>query len=295
MPGGQGHPLGPLHAALAARVPYVDISEDRAFRREALTVAADADTPVLTGASVVPGMQAIAAAEMIRGLDDVVAIHCAAAPDTRQHRGDAMFRAMLHGAGLAFFVPRDGTPTRVHGWSEPEWLVFPPPIGRRLVYQVYEMADLDLLVELFGARTVSFKAGSEFAWLNRLLGAAAATRARLGWPRRPERFTSLVRGLSWLAGRFGDEAGGFVLEVTGHRDNRLVRQAIGMTAKYAGGRIPALLAAIAVEEILAGRLRQPGVARLDGWLPAERIWSGLAARDVALWRSTDGSAWERWR
>lgn len=295
MPAGRGHPLGPLRAALAAAVPYVDISEDRAFRRAVLELAAGTDVPVLTGASVVPGMQVLVTAELARGLDDVVAVRCAAAPDTRRHRGDAMFRAMLHGAGLTFLAPRDGTATRIRGWSEPEWVVFPPPLGRRLVYQVYEMADVDILVELFAAGTVTFKAGSEFAWLNRALGVASAARARFGRPRRPERLTSLVRGLSWLVGRVGDEAGGFFVEVTGHRADRVIRQAIGMTAEREGGRIPALLAAIAVEEFLSGRPSRRGVLPLDGWLAAERMWSGLAARDVALWRRADESPWQQWR
>jgi hypothetical protein len=157
------------------------------------------------------------------------------------------------------------------------------------------MADLDVLVELFGAGTVTFKAGSEFAWLNRTLAAAAATRARFGRPRRPDRFTPLVRGFSWVVGRAGDEAGGFLTAVTGHRDGRLVRQEIGMTAEREGGRIPVLLAAIAVEEILAGRLARPGVTPLDGWLPAERMWSSLTARDVALWQRADDSTWQQWR
>lgn len=285
------HPLGPLRAALVAGVPYVDISEDRAFCRAALELAERATAPVLTGASVVPGMQALAVADLTNGWDDVVAVRCAAAPDTRRHRGDAMFRAMLHGAGLGFVAPRDGAPTLVHGWSEPEWVRFPPPLGRRLVYQVYEMADLDVLVEQCGAGTVSFKAGSEFAWLNRTLAVAAAARARFGRPRHPERFTSLVRGFSWLLGRAGDEAGGFMVEVSGHVNGGRITRAVGMTAVRAGGRIPALLAAIAVEEVLAGRLTRPGATSLSGWLPAERMWAGLQAREVTLWHRDDAGAW----
>jgi Saccharopine dehydrogenase NADP binding domain len=291
LPGRRGHRLGPLRAALAAGVPYVDISEDRAFGRAVLAIADGADVPVLTGASVVPGLEVIAAAELARGLDEVIAIRGAAAPDTRRHRGDAMFRAMLHGAGLAFSAPRGGVVTQVRGWSEPEWVLFPPPLGRRLVYQVYEMADLDLLVEAFGAGTVSFKAGSEFAWLNRALGVAAAARARFAVPRRLDRFTPLVRGFSWLVGRAGNEAGGFLIELTGRRGARPTRRVIGMTAERDGGRIPALLAAIATEELLTERPRRPGVVPLHEWLPAERVWSALIARDVVLWSRTDNEAW----
>jgi hypothetical protein len=52
--------------------------------------------------------------------------------------------------------------------------------------------------------------------------------------------------------------------VTGHHDGRVIRRAIGMTAEREGGRIPALLAALGVGEVLAGRLSRPGVAPLDG-------------------------------
>ncbi|WP_331769899.1 saccharopine dehydrogenase NADP-binding domain-containing protein (plasmid) [Embleya sp. NBC_00888] len=285
-PGGTP-PWGPLRAALAAGVPYVDICEDRAFRRGALALARSASVPVLTGASVVPGLQALLVADMVRGLQRVDAIRCAAAPDTRRHRGPAMFAAMLHGAGLRFEAPRGGVPTVVHGWSEPEWVRFPPPIGRRLVHQVYEMADLDVLPDLFGARTVSFKAGSEFPVLNRALGAFAAVRARTGRPRRPQEWTSVVRGLSWLAGRAGDEAGAFMVEITGDRDGRTVTRRVGMTARRHGGRMPALLAGIAVERLLTGRLKAAGAVPLDRWLPPSELYAALLERDIRLWTSSD--------
>lgn len=285
--GEDAHPDGPLRAALLASVPYVDISEDRAFRRNAVVMAASADVPVLTGASVVPGMQALLAADLSRDMDQVDAVRSAAAPDTRRHRGPAMFEAMLHGAGLRFTAPRDGTPTVVHGWSEPEWVVFPPPIGRRLVHQVYEMADLDVLPDLLGAGTVSFKAGSEFTTLNRVLGAFASIRARTGLPRRPHRWTPVVRAGSWLAGRAGDEAGGFMMSVTGRLGGRTVTRSLGMTALEHGGRIPSLLAGIAVERILAGRLDAPGVVPLHSWLSPAELYTALVERDIRLWSRSD--------
>ncbi|MET7403419.1 NAD(P)H-binding protein [Dactylosporangium sp. NPDC005572] len=278
-------PLGPAVAAIEAGVPYVDLAEDGPFRQAVLERAATATAPVLTGASVVPGLQVIAVQDLAEGLDRVDEVRCAAAPDTRKHRGPAMFEAMLRGVGVPFDAPRGGRPVRVHGWSEGEWVPFPPPVGRRLVHQVYAMADLTELAARFGAGTISFKAGTEHAWLNRLLGAAATVRARTGRPRRAERFTAVVRAMSWLAGRFGDEAGGFLVEVADRRDGRPVRRALGMTAARDGGRMPSLLAGIAVEEILAGRLSAPGEVPLDGWLPPPRAWAALTARGLDLWRA----------
>ncbi|MEU8136332.1 saccharopine dehydrogenase family protein [Streptodolium elevatio] len=287
-------PWEPLRAALAARVPYVDISEDRAFRHGALELAAGAEVSVVTGASVVPGLQALLVRDLAQGLDRVDAVRCSAAPDTRRHRGPAMFEAMLHGAGLRFEAPRGGKAATVYGWSEPEWVQFPPPVGRRLVHQVYEMADLDVLPELFGARTVSFKAGTEFGTLNRALGAFAAFRARTGRPRQPERWTPVVRGVSWLVGRFGDEAGAFMVEVTGPRGGRTLTRRIGLTVLEHGGRIPALLAGIAVERLLGGALDTPGVLPLDRWLPAADLYAAFKDRDVRLWTTTSDDT-DDWR
>jgi Saccharopine dehydrogenase NADP binding domain len=290
-------PLEPLHAAIATGVHYVDIAEDRAYRRRVLAMDAQARAAgivALNGASVVPGMEALFTELLRPRFDELLAVHGSAAPDTRRHRGHAMFHTMLLGAGRPFQAPRDGQPVRVHGWHEPEWFDFPPPVGRRRHYQVLEMADLDVLPELFGIGTVTFKAGSEFPWLNRLLGAAAALRARTGHPRL-EAYTPLVRGLSWLVGRCGNDAGGVILEVAGRRDGMARRQAVAVVGEHDGGRIPAVLAGMAVQELLAGRLATPGVTDLRSWLPPDRLIQGLVRRGLRLWWRQDAGAWEELR
>jgi saccharopine dehydrogenase-like NADP-dependent oxidoreductase len=109
-------PLHPLKAALTAGVPYVDIAEDRAFRWRVLELEADArasGVPVLSGASVVPGWEALFAGMMRPAFDEMLAVRSFAAPDTRRHRGPAMFRTMLMGAGTWYEQPRDGRLARV--------------------------------------------------------------------------------------------------------------------------------------------------------------------------------------
>ncbi|MFE0258090.1 saccharopine dehydrogenase family protein [Streptomyces sp. NPDC059010] len=288
------HPLGPLRAAVSAGVPYVDICEDRAFLRAASTLARSATAPVLTGASVVPGLQALIVHDLARGMDRVDTVLCCAAPDTRRHRGPAMFEAMMHGAGLPFTAPRGGVPTVVHGWSEPEWTLFPPPVGSRLVHQVYEMADLDVLAELCDAGTIAFKAGTEFTAVNRALGLFATLRARTGRPRATRRWTPLVRAMSWLVGRVGDEAGGFTVTVSGERGGRPITRRLGMTARQDGGRIPSLLAGIAVDHLLTGRLPTPGLVPLHSWLAPHELRTALRERGIGLWRGDDEDEWRPW-
>lgn len=291
---GRPMPLGPLRAALRTGVPYIDIAEARDFRRAVLAERAEFGDAALifSGASVVPGLQLIALQDMSRHFDRIDDVRCSAAPDTRRHRGDAMFRALMHGLGTRFTAPRAGVPTPTFGWSEPEWVEFPPPIGRRLVYQVYEMADLDVVPSLCVARTVTFKAGTEFALLNRALGQAAAVRARTGHPRHAERLTTAARAFSWLLGRMGDDAGGFLIELRGARAGRATRRAIGITADHHGGRIPSLLAGVIVADLLDGRLPH-GPEPWGRWPTGQRVWSQFAARGIKLWQREDNGDWAR--
>jgi saccharopine dehydrogenase-like NADP-dependent oxidoreductase len=130
-------PLGPVRAAVAARAHYVDISEDRSFRRRVEGFhdqARGAGTALLTGMSVVPAMEALAAELLRPRLDELLAVRTFVAPDTRRHRGLAMFHTMLRLAGRHSDVLRDGRRVQVRGWSEPEWVRFRPPVGWRLTY-----------------------------------------------------------------------------------------------------------------------------------------------------------------
>jgi hypothetical protein len=106
---------------------------DEPIRRAGIAVA--------SGMSVAPAMEALFA-EMLRGRSDsLTSVRTFAAPDTRKHRGRAMFHTMLTGVGRPFRQPGDGNlrqsrkpgrqsrkPGRqVRGWTEPEWVEFPPP------------------------------------------------------------------------------------------------------------------------------------------------------------------------
>jgi hypothetical protein len=190
------HPLGPLRAAVSEGVPYVGICEDRAFLREASRLARSATAPVLTGgASFVPGLQALIVHGLARGMDRVDTVLCCAAPDTQRHRGPAMFEAMMHGAGLPVHRSSRGRAHRGARLVRARVDTVPPPVARRLVHQVYEMA------ELCGAGTIAFKAGTGFTAVSRALGLFAALMARTGRPRATRHWAP------WCARCRGSSAG----------------------------------------------------------------------------------------
>ena len=291
-------PLNPLRAAIEAGVDYIDIAEDREYARQVQALAPAikaAGITALSGISVVPAMEALFTQMMVPYFDKVLSVRTFAAPDTRKHRGAAMFNTMLWGVGRPFRQLRRGRLTPVYGWGEPEWVDFPKPLGKRLTYLVLEMADLDVMPRLFGEmglETVEFKAGSERPLLNRLLGLAATIRIHTGHPQW-ERHTALVRAFSWLVGRLGKDEGGVIFEVSGLRGKIPQTYRLALIAGRDGGLIPAVLAGMAAEELLRGGLKGAGLVPVNKWIDGERLVAGLRGRGLQIWRQPPESA--RWQ
>ncbi len=287
-------PLNPLHAAIRTSTPYIDIAEDRIFARRVRLLSDEiqsAGIPVMSGISVAPAMEALFASLVLPHVDQLTSIRTFAAPDTRKHRGKAMFHTMLIGVGQPFLQPRNGAPATVHGWTGPEWVNFPPPIGRRLTHLVLEMADLDLLPELFGIGTVEFKAGTEHVVVNRLLNLLARIRAKTGRPHW-ERFTPLVRAISWLVGRAGKDEGAVFFEIGGVRSNEEVMHRIAVVATRDGGLIPSVLASIAAQKVLQGQISHKGIVPIHTWITPQELLEELEKRDLCLWHQQQNE--EEW-
>lgn len=290
----QSLPLNSLRAAIQTQTHYIDISEDRQFAKRVRGMATEineAGIMACSGFSVAPAMEALFAQILKQTFDRMLSLRTFAAPDTRKHRGRAMFYTMLLGVGRPFFQPRQGQKARVAGWTEPEWVDFPALIGRRLTYLVLEMADLDYLPELFGLETVEFKAGTEHPFLNRLLGLSAAIRLRLGRPDW-ERLTPFVRAISWLAGRVGKDEGGVFFEIGGMVEDRFQLRRVALMAEQDGGLIPSVLAGIAIEQVLNGRLSTPGLLPIHTWISSEELVTSLQQRGLKLlWQPQGQPPW----
>lgn len=288
-------PLNPLYAAIETGTNFIDISEDRAFAREVGGLREQikkSGITALNGISVSPGMEVLFADMFSVLYEELLSVRTFAAPDTKKHRGQAMFHTMLFGVGRPFSQPRNGKDAIVYGWTEPEWLQFPPPLGRRLTYLVLEMANLDLIPEIFNASSVEFKAGVEHNFLNRLLAFAAAVRVRTGIPNW-ERLTTPVRALSWLFGRFGLDAGGVVFEFSGRANDLLRTDRVSVIAENDGGLIPSILAGIAARKLLSGRITSTGLVPLHRWLSSDQLIVELLRRDLKIWWLPHGE--QGWR
>lgn len=288
-------PLDPLKAAIAHHVHYVDLADDREFVRRVYEhddAAKEAGISIMTGASVVPGMSAIFTNLVRKHFDQLDSVRTFVAPGTSRSRGNATLSSLLSGVGRPFRLPRNGHEVEVFGWTEPEWVEFPSPVGRRLLHLAIPVADFDILPRVFGVGGVEFKAGSEFAWLNRSLRVAGRMRRRIGHPQL-ERWVPVFRRMIRLLGVFGTDRGAVLCEFVGRVGGRRETIQLAVTAVSEGHRIPAVLAGIAVGNLIRGTVASEGVVSLHSWMGASRIKGELSRRGLQLlWKPHRATAWE---
>jgi saccharopine dehydrogenase-like NADP-dependent oxidoreductase len=288
-------PINPLRGAISNGVHYLDLAEDREFVRrvqEYDETARLANIAAMTGMSVVPGLSALLTQALKPHFDEFHSIRTFVAPGTRGSRGTGTVHTLLAAAGQPMRVWRNGRDVTLHGWCEPEWIEYPPPVGWRLEYLPMETADAELLPRYFNVSSAEFKAGSDFAMLNRFLATGAWLRARTGFPPL-ERLSNAMRHALRVIGWLGTDHGGVVVEVAGIRKGMPIQQQIAIVAEQHGERIPAIPAAIVVAALLRGEIADRGVVPLHICITTSHLLEELPRRGLRLWwKPAKGSDWE---
>lgn len=280
-----------LQAALEVGVPYVDLADDRSFVQRAERIVAE--TPgskpaVVLGMSFVPGLCAVLVDAVRDELGSIESIRSIATPGSRGSRGTATLDSLLSHAGRSFELPGARVPRSVSGWSCPEPVVFPPPIGRRTTYLAIPVADFDLFPRWFGCREVEFRACSDQPKLDRALWMAANLQ-RLTRLHLLQNTGRMMANLVRLVGRFGTDAGAGLVEIRSR--TRTIRVAV--VASRRAERLPSLPSAMTVGEILRGRLEnKAGLVAAHQAIEAGVFLAGLASRGIETWIDR-GSGWNR--
>ncbi|MCC5977662.1 MAG: DUF4166 domain-containing protein [Salinarimonas sp.] len=169
-------------AAIAARVHYLDLSENAAFCEGIAALDAQAKaagTCLLSGLSSVPALSS-AAVRALAGDDAIHVIDTAILPGNRSPRGYSVMHAILSQAGQGMQLWRANRREPATGWSEPKRYALPDGLVRQ--GWLIEVPDTRLFPAFFGARTVVFRAGLEL-WIMRYgLAAFALIRRALPFP-----------------------------------------------------------------------------------------------------------------
>lgn len=274
-------PYRVARAAVAQGVHYLDLADDAAFC-EGITVLDDAaraaGVVVLSGVSSVPCLSGAAVAALAEGME-IDTIETAILPGNRAPRGRAVVEGILARAGVPFDGWVGGRAEQVRNWSGTE-LVDLAPGDRRRAWQI-EVPDQRLFPAAFGARTVVFRAGLELGLMGWGLAALSWIRGRMGL-RVP---VGPVMAGARLLERFGTDAGGMVVQVTGRGSAGWVRRRWRLVVRQGDGPfIPGVAARAVLRDIAALAPGAQPAVRAVSLAQAEAAMAGLAvtvARDEA--------------
>lgn len=161
----QGMPVTVLQACIAEHVSYIDVADDRDFVCRAYALAESKtmanDMVVLIGCSVVPGLTSLLTRFAQATVPRIVHAKIYISPGTQHPRGPGSFACLLSTVGEQFTAPTGGNEAPVIGWTKPEQVSFPAPMGDRTCYRVVDIADHFIQPRYFGTKTVEFRIGSE--------------------------------------------------------------------------------------------------------------------------------------
>lgn len=240
---------------------------------------------VSSGVSSVPGVTSAIVSFLRPSFRAIEEIQMALSPGNQNPRGASTIGAILTYLGRPIRLWQDGEWIERPGWEDSLELLFPPPVGRRRVYNC-DVPDLELFPELFGARTVRFRAGVELAVFNRCLSWLSRQRQRGRFEHLPRR-AALFRRLSLLLYPLGSKNGALAVWVRGTAHDGTPIERSGAIVTDDDG--PATPCSPAI--VLAGKLLDQGAPRVGafpcvGFLALEELANHL--RSYGVWYAHGG-------
>jgi hypothetical protein len=262
-------PVTLAELCLRRGIHYIDIADDRNFVMKVRSVVpanGGGEAPAIcSGWSTVSALSGVLARIAASGMARVDSMRIHMAPGNRGARNAATIESLLRSVGREFTVFRDGRWEAVQGWSCPDVFLFPAPVGRRTGYLI-DVPDLALFPNLFGARTVEFRVGSEFGFLNRAVSWLG------GWSDHAKVFQRAAALFSFL----GHDWGAVGVQVTGSSARR-----VSIVAPTQGPRIAAMPAAVMTNLLLSGA-RFSGLVSHADWISWEELQAQCEKRGFQL-------------
>jgi hypothetical protein len=294
------HAAGPFQGAdypvaevsLEAGAHYLDLADARDFvvgigrlneeaKRRGLLVA--------SGVSSTPAVTAALVGELSGDFRRIDEIHTALSPGNQNPRGASTVGAVLSYLGRPMRIWCDGRWILRHGWGDGRRLEFPPPVGRRRVYNC-EAPELELFPSLFGARTVRFWAGLELNLLNRLLSACALSCRWLNLDL--VRHARFFRNASLMLFPLGTTNGALAIWVRGQdHAGRPIERRIALLTDYDGPATPTAAAIVLCRKILKTGPARTGAFPCIGLVTLDEILNLVAPLGIWCARG-DASGWK---
>lgn len=271
-----------ITAAIAAPCHYVDLADSRQFIAGIAQFDAAARAGgicVITGASSTPALSNAALDSLAAGWRSLDTIDCAIVPGNQTPKGRSVIEGILSWVGQPVRVFREGKWQTGHGWSQPRWVTISGLKRRRAM--LADVPDLDTLPARWSPRVrAGFDAGMELPVLNWLIALSGlAVRWRLVTSARV--FTGLGTLVANALDRFGNQAGGMLIEISGEDadgQNTSARWQLKATSGH-GPYVPIGPAAAMVQRLAFGTKIEPGARSAAGLLSIDEIstwYTGLS-------------------
>ncbi len=218
--GDNEHRYRVAHAALQSGAHYLDLSDDGHFIQGIGALddfAKKHKRFALSGASSTPALSGAAVHAMRKRFSTLEKIETSILPGSRAPQGYSVMQAILAQVGNPVKFWRNNAWVECNGWSEPATKSVGMRICRRA--NLIIAADVVLFPDHFKPRSVLFRAGLAVPIMHNSLQLLGHFRSR-GW--LPNLIT-LIKPLRWMANLitpFGNDQGGMLVEITGHKDNQ---------------------------------------------------------------------------
>ena len=268
-------------------IHYVDLADARAYVDGITRLqrrAQQKECLIVTGASSVPAVSAALVDLLAPEFDRIEAIHTCISPGNKNPRGLATVRAILSYTGSPLRIKDQDRWRYTYGWSEPEVVTFPEPVGKRRVY-LCDVPDLDIFPVRYGATSVSFRAGLELNVFNYGLALLGKWKRHGGIKDLPRWAPSLIT-LSNLFRHRGSVAGGMRVQVRGQKHGKELTQTVYLIARDANGpAIPCSPAVALIRKWVTQGVPLTGAVPCVGLLAWEEIKAELISYDITLVRA----------
>ena len=268
-------------------VHYVDMASAREHVTgiKALNAKAEASSSlIVAGATSMPAISSALVDLLTPEFDRMGEIHVAVCSADADTSWLAMGRALLPCVGRVIRVRQMGRWRDTHAWSEPEKVEFPAPAGLQRVY-LCDFPDLDLFPILYGALTVSARAGLQKPLLNNTLAALGRLKRRKSAKASITKPTYRGRVSSGFQ-KLVDTITGIHVHVLGQQKGTVVRRSACLIARSDSGTAMSCSPAIALIKKWAHEgVSSAGAMPCIGLLTLDAIRSELAGHDIMLVRS----------
>lgn len=267
-----------IEAALAARIPYIDLADGREFVAAFPRfddAAKEAGVPLITGASSIPALSHAIIDRLVSGWREIESLRVGIYPGNRAPRGRSVVEAILSYVGKPVRVFRDGEWQDVPGWGMTHREHIPGECARWA--SVCDTPEQDLLVARYRpTRSAEFFAGLELGFLHLGLSVLSQlVRFKLLPSLRP-----FAAPMLWVAQRllaFGSDRGAMTVRARGSDSNGQPASALAVLHADAnrGPNVPVLAVVALIRRFLQGQVPQAGAYPCSGVLDLDDFASLL--------------------